>query len=364
MKQDDHYALLFKHISHWSWGHFLYQFDETHLFISDASFIKQLRLARKDTLLCKTAQPDNYRSVNFDSIKKVLVFCCKGELAIIKELQEKYPEIQVTSGTYGYACVGKDRRPRLKQYKPAISGKKSRPLIILSTPYADAEFIANVMEMNGLPYAHEFLARPFSTWMKLQDNFQIARFYNVVEDQYSVDGQLPFLLQTDALCSLFENTHFNVERFIAFLKKTDAKIITFSRNNKIEQAAIGQLLSRTAERSVWTKKANKKINGSFRNSDFIGFFEKQKQIDWGVNFFSYITQYSQNILNISLEDFVEDQSANIRVIAKFLEVEVPPSIAEINYETGYENFRDIYPAIVGIKRDLSDRLGLHSSLLG
>ncbi|MEX0297680.1 MAG: hypothetical protein AB3N28_01320, partial [Kordiimonas sp.] len=137
-----------RHVGYWSWVHVLYTYDESHLVVADEWFLDQIRSARPAALKCKTVRPAAYEAALTPDVKKVLVLCEQNELRIVRAIQRDYPDLHVTSGTYGFACVGADRYPRLKEFIRPENKKNPKPVFMLTTPYADGEFIAKSMELN------------------------------------------------------------------------------------------------------------------------------------------------------------------------------------------------------------------------
>jgi len=355
---------LMKHLGSWSWLHMLYQYDDTHLLIAGSFFVEHLKRARKKPLLCKTALPSNFDEAITDKIKKVLVFSEHDELAITRKIQREHPHIKVTSGTYGYALTGKDRYPRLKEYKPAKKLEQTnRPVLILSTPYADAEFITNVMAENGLPYFHEYLGRPFATWLLRHRHFQVGRFYGTAEQHYAKNGTLHYLLQTDVLNSVFDNTSFTLKRFIQYLEVSQAKVILVKRRDTIAQALNGQLLNRTLERSVWTKKNAAPLRCKYLPTDLYGSMHRQNHIVEDEKMLDQIAASRTSTLAVCLENFIEDQSSGLADIAAFLGASLGETIETIDYGAGYEKAPNIVRAPDQFRRELIDRVGLYNNSL-
>ncbi len=337
----------------------LYTYDESHLLIADEWFLDQVRSARPAAFQCKTARPKNYTAAITPDIKKVLVFCESGELALVRSLQKAYPEIQVTSGTYGYACVGKDRYPRLKEYMPPVTAKNPRPTFILSAPYADAEFITNAMEAAGLPPTCEYLARPFSTWLTAHKNFQVSRFYNTVVRHYAKAGQLFWLLQTDVMQAVFDNTPYSMPRFIRDLKRLDARVILVSRDSAWRQAVTAQLLHRTGERSVWTKSPNKKILSVREDGDIFGCLDWGDKVRAGNQYLDQIDESLPNCLKLNLEEFASNQTEQLQQVADFVGLELSADAETLDYSSGYDTAPDVARLTSLLQRELIDRLGLH-----
>jgi hypothetical protein len=354
---------LVKHVGHWSWFHILYSYNDTHLVIADKPFLDQLRRARKVNLQCRLASPENYQEEITDKIQKVLVFCQEKELAIVRDIQEKHPKVKVTSGTYGYALIGKDRYPRLKEFKAPVARKFSTPVLLLSTPYADAEFIANSLAENGLPYFHEYLARPFATWLQRHKHFQVTRFYEAAESHFAKDKPLHCLLQTDVMRSLFDHSSFSLGRFVRYLKASQAKVILVTRQDKVAQAVNGQLLYRTAERSVWTKKPKKKLQPSYIPEDMPGSARRQLGIGEDERLLGQIAASDVSTLQLELEDFVADQRGGLEKIAAFLGEKLSDHPVLLEYEAGYDTATDLPMAVKEYRRELVDRLGINGSVL-
>lgn len=356
---------LIKHLGHWSWVQKLYQYNDTHLVIADRFFIKNLRSARPEPIACKTAFPDTYRAALPGKIKKILVFCQEDELAIIRDIQKRFPDIAVTSGTYGYALVGANRRPTLRNFRranraPLARRNQQAPVYLISTSYADAEFISALMVRNGLPAFHEYLARPFATWLQRKKRFQMARFYKAAREDVSKKGEFYCLLQTDVLKSVFANTNFSLTRFIRHLNQTQAKVIMVTRQDKMAQAAIGQILNRSSERSVWTKKPTKRMKLQYGPKDLAGTAKRQLQVVYDEQFLDQIANSGADVFRVCLEEFVADQAVNLDALANFIEVKLPDDVKTLEFDSGYDLAPGLFSAPEDYRRHLADWLGVHS----
>ncbi len=348
-----------RHVGYWSWVHILYTYDESHLVIADEWFLDQIRSARPAALQCRTVRPESYESALSSDIKKILVLCEQNELKIVRSLQRDYPDLHVVSGTYGFACVGVDRYPRLKEFTPPETNKNPKPIFMLTTPYADGEFVAKSMMLNGMPQACEYLARPFSTWLSLHKNFQVSRFYNTVVRHYAKQGNLYWLAQTDVLQSVFQHTSYSLPRLIDDLRKLDARVILVSRGSDWVQSVTAQLLHRTTERSVWTKSPNKKILSVREDGDVLGCLDWGDAIREGEEILAHIEQRFTNCLRVKLDDFAGDQKAGLRDIATFVDAELSDEFEDLDYAAGYETAPNTHTLAVRLQREYVDRLGLH-----
>ncbi|WP_262694504.1 hypothetical protein [Kordiimonas aquimaris] len=361
MKQssDDIYQRFFMHLRYWTWVHVLYRYDETHLLIIDEPMADYLNGARKEKLRSQIASPDNYADAITPEIKKVMVLCEQGELAIIRAIQSAHPDLHVTSGTYGYMRSGRDRYPRLVKYDPKPALPAAQPIVFLSTPYADAEFVTSVMAENGMAYAHEFLARPYASWLQLHRHFQVSRFYSGVEKKYAKGGKLSYLLQTDVLESVFENTAFSQKQFLRYLKRMNAKVVLIERRDTLTQATMMQLLDKTSERSVWTKKPSKKLHTPIKAGACLESFEQISEINQGAALLNDVRGCGVDTVDVYLEDFIHNQQADIARIAQCTGIELPSDFKTIEYKDGYGEAAGLHVGADKVRRELLDRLGLH-----
>ncbi len=351
--------LFMKHIGHWTWVHLLYLYDDKHLLIADDFFLERIQQARKKPLVCKTSSVDDYAGAVTVDIKKILVFCQSNELQLVRSLQRKYPDIVVTSGTYGYACTDVSRVSQLIRFQEPSVQRCSSPVVMLSPPYSDAEFIAHSMAGNGLPYCHEYLGRPFALWLKHHRNFQTLRFFDGALQRFGAEDTLSVLLQTDVLRSVFENTNFTFRKFLLYLKKMEAKVIVVRREDKIMEVVSAQLLGRTSERSVWTNRPKKKLGTTFQFKDVDGCLQRFSDVRKDEDLINQVVASGLYCHQLKLENYVENQEKELGDIAEFLSVPLPETVSALDYWSAYERAEGIMPGVTGFKRAMIDKIGLH-----
>ncbi len=349
---------LILHLRYFSWLYFFYSYDETHLLIADAFFIRKIQTAKKQKMNYKTATPETYEAVITDDTKKVLVFCTENELGLVKKLQAKYPKKTITSGTYNYSCTGPRRNSTFRPFKSPQKSKAARPVFIISTPYADAEFISKTMSVNGLPVPYEYLSRATGTWLQFHKGFQISRYYNEVEQLYTKDKNLYGLLQTDVLSNLFENTSFSLARFINFLQTNNAKVILVNSTDHFSQAVMGSIMHNTPERSVWTKINNAKIQSKVDSGTISRVLSKLKQIPDDEAILETIANSNIDHLQINIEDFIANQANHIKEIANFIEKPLDSNPLTQDYEDGLKVITGLSSSEEAVRRYMIDCLGL------
>lgn len=339
------------------WLHFFYTYDETHLLIADPFFIRKIQKAKPEKMKYQVATPDAYESAITDNIKKILVFCTQHEVPLVKKLQAQYPDKIITSGTYGYSCTGKGRQSTFLPFKAPMESRNADLVFMITTPYADGEFIAQLMETNGLPMPYEFFGRAHGTWLKAHKNFQISRYFGEVERRFAKDKKLFSLLQTDVLKSLFDNTHFSLERFLKFAKKKNAKFILVNRKDHFAQAFMGSLLSTTPERSVWTKKGKTAIGASVDTNVIAQALVQQQQLPKDEEMLDQIAASGIPYMRIEMEDFIKNQTSNIEAIASFIGQPITETVLHKDYAAGTSE-------ITGTKLDGEDMRRYTMDILG
>ncbi|PCI59479.1 MAG: hypothetical protein COB37_11580, partial [Kordiimonadales bacterium] len=301
------YDQFVNHMGCWGWIHLFYKYDNSCLVIADQPFINLVRAARPASLACNFVTPQLSMAAVHKGIKKILVFCAEGEVSLVSALQQKYPNIIVTSGTYSFTCTGPKRLSRLKNYTPPQKKPNPVPVILLTTPYCDGEFVAKAMANNGLPMPFEYFARPLISWMAIQKDFQIVRYYRRIVEQYSNGEELYLMLQTDFLRAVFENTGLSVARFIQFLEKSGAKVVFLNRKNRFMQAVTGQILHATGERSIWSKPPNKALKRSAFSPNFADTFARYNDLEEDQKLLDRLSNSGVDSLHLVLEDFIDNQ---------------------------------------------------------
>jgi len=357
------------HLKHWAWMHFLYEYGENHLLVADPFFLRQVRQARKAELKMQVATPAKALGAVTDSVEKILVLCQQGELALVRQLQAAFPDKAVVSGTYGFALTGKDRHPRLRPFqlskgRQSIRGKQAKlapPVVILSTAYADAEYVCARMQQFGLPYAHEHLSRLFQSWLHLHQGFQPLRFYGELVRHFSKQGRVCTLLQLDVLQAVMQNSALSMPRFIRFLREQGAKVILFTNSAKMAQASRGQLLDATVERSIWTAKGSFSKRAHLPRRKIGPLLRRMESLSGQDELLDEFRAAGLGHFDLTLEEFCRDEDAKLKELAAFVEIE-PEASSNQNvkpYNEGYQAFPQFSRNVDMHRSELIDRLGLH-----
>ena len=242
------YEQFVTHAGFMSWVFRFYKYDGSHLVIADKPFIKLIKSAQAAALSCQFVPPSLAEESVTPKIKKILVLVSSGELALVKKLQSRFPDLIVTSGTYGFSCVGQGRHSTLLPYKPPRKKAITAPIVLITTPYCDGEFVAKSMKENGLPTPFEYFHKQSISWMQIQKDYRLVRFYRHIMDKFGSGEDYAILLQTDFLQTAFEHTGLSKARFVQYLKQIGAKVVFLDQRNTLRQAVVGEIMHNTGER--------------------------------------------------------------------------------------------------------------------
>ncbi|MFC3051677.1 hypothetical protein [Kordiimonas pumila] len=354
----------FRHMRHWSWFFFINQYDADHLIVADDFFLHEVENSSPRRLKCKLASLHAVHEAVTDEIEKILVFCQQGEMALVRELQARYPDKTVVSGTYTYALTGPDRSPRMLPTVPYVqldTQSYGKPVFILSTAYADAEFIAQVFVENGLPLFHEHLGRLFVSWLSVHQHFQVSRFYDAAQRRFSRKGHFFSLLQIDVLQAVFDNTPFKLNRFIRFLEQSGAKVILVSQDDHITQSVRAEFLDQSIERSVWTQKTDKKRIVKTWASGITGWIKRCLRFEQQEHILNAVEDAGIPSYRITLEAFLQNQELSIREMADFIGFPIEGDITVGDYSVVDTHAPTLQDAVVAFRREMIDRLGINMS---
>lgn len=350
----------FRHMRHWSWMFNINKFNAASMVITDEFFLRELRQRYPSGLNCKLATTSGWQQVIDGDIKKVLVFTAVGELAIVKQLRTLYPDKTVVSGTYDFALAGPDRLARFSSYQRQTTDL-ARPTILLSAAYSDAEFLAKAIAENGGPLFHEHLSRLFISWLRVHRPFQVSRFYQLAQARFGTGKGFFTHLQVDVLEALFENTAFTLDKFIKFMEQQNARVIVFSQENDVEQAARATLFDNSIERSVWTVKAAKKRLGESlgrRSAEFFGNLSRGRK---NASILSAVEASSVQTFSLTLESFLQDQASQMSKLQEFLEINPEAKPRTLDYEDCKQRMPNFAGDVSVMKHVLIDRIGLNVS---
>jgi hypothetical protein len=363
-QQDDIWQQrLVRHLGHTSWMRFLYKYNDSHLLIADSFFLDAVRRAKKARLAIHLASVDDWQDAIDENIKKILVFTQRDELAVVREIHARYPDMHVTSGTYQFMVSGQKRQMKMRPYPSAKFVKPKQPLLIISTPYANAEFVAKAMDSAGMPFAYEYFSRALGTWLERFDRFQVARYFAVVMRNFTKQGRISTLVQTDVLSSVMASGNLSVRRLKSFLKATNAKVILVNRRDHFAQAGEGQLLNRSAERSMCSLRLGARIDDAYQPTDITGCLARLKAIKEGEQLLSDLAASDLNTHSICIEEFVADQQAGLEKISEQFGWQRPVDYEELDYVAPYNEKPGMSTVATKFRRELSDRAGIHVASL-
>ncbi|GHF18428.1 hypothetical protein GCM10017044_11190 [Kordiimonas sediminis] len=346
----------------WKWPTLIKRFEDTDVLVMDQVLFDHLPLDA-DTLQARHVTPDAALSSLPEGIKRVFVFALHGEWAQVKALRSAYPEVSVYSMIYqlGPSCA---QRPVKVPVYAHSKIKKRAPIVILSTPGSDVEFLARTMEANGLPYPKEYFGKALMNLVPAMDHFNAARYLDEVLAQ-SPGQRVSMIIQTDVWKLLQKQTSLSARRMQQWLKETNAKVIYFSRRDKMMQAAIHNLMARQPSRSPWDMipkerkelKMRRKVNFHAANLVMHRMVTVEERLE-------RFTSTLPHVKMISLEELVESPARVIEGIAQFIGQKPAKELKELDYGEHYRSIPNLESAALSYRRELIDRLGLHVNMSG
>lgn len=348
----------------WSWPALFRQLDKSDLFIIDPDILRAIE-DRFGNLKCQTESPLRALRKQDVDIKRVFVLCRRDEWALTKQLRGQYTANRVYSCTYDLAPKSLFEKPKLATPVSKKPVPVKRPLVLISTPYSDAEYLCDILRQNKFGNPREYLDRTLATWLEECSDFQVSRYFDRIIRLYQSDGMFDLHLQTDVLARLFGHSHLGWRRLEAWLKKTKAQVIYFTRRDKMAQTGFGSALDVSLHRSVFDispaqRKAFKPLPGSFADANAW----LQQLLQQEAELEDWLEHSIEDFRSVTLEEIVEQPVEVIRSLSIYLGKKTPKAIHIPDYKTPYREMPHLWEDAVRFRHEMIDRLGLHVNTSG
>jgi len=364
-KRKLHWKNFFLHVREWNLRHYLVRLDNSHVIVADDEFLSYLSGVKTQSGL-RQRQAKGFDGKVADAVKTVIVFCCDGEEQLVRALRARYPKRKIISGSHELLAIGPQRRPVLS---PKLSENVTRPqpLIILSTPYADAEFLTVLLQENSDIKIPEYLGRPLISWSALSSGFQPTRLYDRLVRRFASDDKMPMLLQTDVLAAVFKNTSWSMERFVRLCHRYGAKIVTLRTNEPFQQACYGELMDRSMLRSIWQAPLKQPLAV---NAKHVGLQNTLKRLDGLAEhqlFLDDIESRLGDCLSLTAGQLIEAPEEHTAKVLEFFGLDVSGDVSgdvvSVNRQERYQRLEAFENKKLLLRRNLHDRLGLNAALV-
>jgi len=352
-----------------AWGipDWIARMDSTDLLVIDPPLHTALEEYLEKPLGCHSMTPaEALASRKALRYRRILVFTLDHEMLVTRRIRSRLGDWKsVFSLQYDLGPGGSMRPLRFRPLTQPLADLGEPPVVILSSPGSDAEYLADVMEATGMGPSPEFFGGPVTALLPhLKDRFQPLRFLTAAVNRYPVVGPFSMLVQTDVLDALYQSRALTPERFQSWLTSTNAKVIYFVRRDKLMQAGLLGALSHTPYRSVWRLRPNVRRRYFEQPFDFAATNRRLNRLmEMEAELEAQIIE-NEGVKMITLEDLVAKPLEVMEDIGRFLGRKLTEGVTMPAYYPVYRSMPALLRTIVAFRLELIDRLGLHINEAG
>lgn len=339
------------------------------LLVVDAEILAQI-VAITGPLACRVMDPVKAAGKpRQTSVETILVFTLDGEWKLTRLLARENPKCRVVSAQYHFAPVSLNKPVRLPVVAETADYNEqgNRPVVMISTPGSDAEYVAKLMAENGLSEPREYLGKPFLTILKHLNRFMPLKYVRMTErlNQAAILGEgnrrLALLIQSDIITELSKTNSLSNRRLFWLLEKSGAKVIFVCRRDKLSRAGIVALMENRPLRSIWTMAVAQRKNfpGKQKLPTLMA-MEKIEELGAAEAVLAKALKDLPHSHTVFLEDIVSRPEETLKSIARFIGEELPQDLEKIPYAAEYGPNTQLGALLVEFKQEMIDRLGLHS----
>ena len=353
----DAWVYFMRHIMELGWLMGFERLGKEGLVVADAEFTERMHKA-KSGLKCHFVAPEDLEGLDVAGYEKVLVFVRQGESELIASLKAAYPNLLIVSGIHEFSMVSSERAARTVVLRTPPKDTTKAPLVFLGTPNSGAEYFAKVMGDNGFLRPWEYIGRPFITMSELYTGIDFDTLIKVAEERYRTDEGMAYLFNTDVLNALFENTSLTPEHFNAWLKSTGAKVVTFKKEDKGNQAAMTGLLKPTFTRSVWTMRNKPAFKFKVKQSELKHIYSAFFHLLDGEALLEQVTEGVEGVLHLEHSDIASSAEDSFDRILSCLGLETEASTDLPAHSENYWLQAEGQQTLLNVRADMIDRFGL------
>lgn len=350
--------------THWGWPSLFLTFGPKVALVTDPGFRDIFEGYYKGLKCTLLSTEEIFAKALPKPVHTVIIFLRAGEKRVTQKIKADYPDKRILSAQYDIApqC----HRPimqmaGLKTQKHTLDRLPvtQKPVLLLSEPGSDAEYLASLMAMNNLPRPLEYGGLPIIDLLSFTDNFKPFSFisraygYSETEDNFAIH------LQSDVLSAIFDHMPSIIGQLTKLIKKSQAHIIYVKRHNKLAQATLNQLMEDKPLRSLWTMPKGRRDNfpGQVRVNipQAIKIWKntaREKQL-----LESLLSDFP-NKLSLTTEAIAAAPTDAIKTVADHIGHQAPTTIRSMNYSDAYND--TLNTEISRFSHDIIDRIGLHT----
>ena len=332
--------------------------DGACLLVADAEFIKHIksRGVSGDLVMRDSA---SYQGKVPSSIQNVLVFCRKGELTLIRRLQNKYPDKTIISGTYEFSVLRADGLPTLDNVNGSYPQDGEPPIVILSAPYGAADYLGHLIsDATGIDFV-EHLGRPMLNWIRLAEDFQVSRFFANAACGSSPDKPFATVLLADVVDAALNCTNLSQERLVRTLNSSKAKVLLLRHPPRFDHAFSSALLERSRLRFCAQASAGKPHPVNPSKVTMMAALRWAQTLGHQEALVTAIGDGLDTVLEIDAEDLLSCPGEQLASVTDFLGLGATNNGSVTSYTDYARPVDELEKTTMPMKRQLIDQLGLH-----
>ncbi|WP_374764237.1 hypothetical protein [Yunchengibacter salinarum] len=305
---------------------------------------------------------------------RILVLLTQGELAAVSTLRQRFPNRPVVAGFHDLAvrtAPGFDVRFNENRLDPAIVGPAEpmdpppAPLVLLTTPGTDAEYVAMVMAAAGLGQPFEYLQRPHALAALMGGDLDVRAVLDSAARQFGQHRRFAMVLQSDVMDVMAETGLFDWDALAQWARASKARLIHVQRRDKLVQAGLAAVLAPSPFRSLFFMREAQRRNFDPTPPDFRTVNPMlQALVNREAALEDWFSDEDLPVTQITLEETVESAHAVMAHLGNLMGTRTPRRFDVPDYGRFYREMPALMTASDNYRRELIDRLGLHVNAHG
>ncbi len=357
----------------WGWPDYFHSLSAADLLVMDAASLEAFTV-RYGAPLCQTALPETAFVAASESSGVIAVLCEAKERQLVRRLRMAFPGRVVISCSYELASVsGGGELPRPEEIHtglPQATVFSSPPIVIVSSPYSDAELFLVHLARNGMASAREVICPTLLSLALSRADFDFRRYIIHLFAKKLVGGRVEIHIQTDVLVGLIDAGILETADVATWLGETDARVIYFSRRDKVIQCLVAEVLEPLGLRSVWGMNSGARAvllsRGQPPHSELMRAFIKRLHtlLQQECTIEAFLAEEVETFRSCTLEELVESPINVLKSMAIFVGQRLTGTIHVPDYGAAYQGLGGIAGDIDKVREDYMCTLGLKRNAAG
>ncbi len=373
MKQGRHGMSFIAAMAAWGWPDYFHSLSASDLLVMDAPSLEAFTVLY-GAPACQTATPETAQHTASAATGAIVVLCEAKEWQLVRRLRLAHPGQTVISCSYELATVsGVGDLPRPEDIRtglPSPTVFTKPPIVIVSSPYSDAEHFLDHLARNGLASARELICPTLLSLALSRADFNFRRYIIHLFSKNLVDGRIAIHIQTDVLIGLIDAGILEFTDIADWLGETESRILYFSRRDKIVQCLVAEALEPHQCRSVWgmhsgTREALQSRASLPHGAVMEAFVKRLHTVLKQENSVeAFLADEIETFRSYTLEELVESPINVLKSVAIFLGHRLTNTIHVPNYDAAYRGLGGIAGDIDKVREEYTRTLGLQRNAEG